>query len=119
MGAKPHLGQRLHIAGLHVGAPKRGPMPSALLTSSPLTRARPWRSFAARRPREVSLVRASLRALAAGRLGCASCRRTPLIGETVLVDGERVLCALCRPLGGTGEEAVVHSPESGHTVRRR
>jgi hypothetical protein len=94
-------------------------MASALLTPSPLTRARPWRSFASRRPREISLVGASLRALAEGRLGCASCHRTPLIGETVLVDGEHVLCALCRPLGREGEEAVVHSPESGHTVRRR
>ena len=93
-------------------------MPSALLTS-PLTRARPWRSFAVRRPKEISLVRASLRALAAGRLGCASCRRTPLVGETVLVDGDRVLCALCRPAGREGQEAVVHSPESGHSVRRR
>jgi hypothetical protein len=98
-------------------------MPSAsplgVLTPSPLPRARPWRPFASRRPREISLVRASLRALGAGRLGCANCARTPLIGETVLVDGDRVLCALCRPLGRAGEEAVVHSPESGHTVRRR
>lgn len=98
-------------------------MPSAsplgVLSSSPLPRVRPWRPFGHRRPREISLVRASLRALASGRLGCASCSRTPLIGETVLVDGDRVLCALCRPLGRAGEEAVVHSPESGHTVRRR
>jgi hypothetical protein len=98
-------------------------MPSAsplgVLTSSPPARARPWRPFASRRPREISLVRASLRALAAGRLGCSSCARTPLIGETVLVDGDRVLCALCRPAGRAGVEAVVHSPESGHTVRRR
>jgi len=94
-------------------------MALALLTPSPLSRPRPWRPFASRRPREISLVRASLRALAAGRLGCSSCRRTPLIGETVLVDGEHVLCALCRPLGTEGEEAVVHSPESGHSVRRR
>ena len=84
-----------------------------------MPRARPWRPFASRRPREISLVGASLRALAAGRLGCAICRRTPLLGETVLVDGERVLCALCRPLGRAGEEAVVHSPERGHTVRVR
>jgi hypothetical protein len=98
-------------------------MPSAsplgVLTSSPLPRSRPWRPFGSHRPREISLVGASLRALAAGRLGCAKCRRTPLVGETVLVDGERVLCALCRPAGRDGEEAVVHSPESGHTVRRR
>ena len=95
-------------------------MPSiGVLTTSPPPRSRPWRPFASRRPREISLVQASLRALAAGRLGCARCRRTPLVGETVLVDGERVLCALCRPLGRAGEEAVVHSPERGHTVRLR
>jgi hypothetical protein len=98
-------------------------MPSApplgVLSSAAPPRTRPWRPFASRRPREISLVRASLRALAAGRLGCAGCARTPLIGETVLLDGDRVLCALCRPLGRAGEEAVVHSPESGHTVRRR
>jgi hypothetical protein len=95
-------------------------MPSlGVLSRSPPPRTRPWRPFGSRRPREISLVGASLRALAAGRLGCANCRRTPLIGETVLLDGERVLCALCRPAGRAGEEAVVHSPESGHTVRPR
>jgi hypothetical protein len=93
--------------------------PLGVLSSSPPPRPRPWRPFGSGRPREISLVRASLRALAAGRLGCANCRRTPLIGETVLLDGERVLCALCRPAGRAGEEAVVRSPESGHTVRRR
>jgi hypothetical protein len=41
------------------------------------------------------------------------------VGETVLVDGDRVLCALCRPLGREGEEAVVHSAERGHSVRLR
>jgi hypothetical protein len=94
-------------------------MALGVLTTSPPPRTRPWRPFASRPPREISLVRASLSALAAGRLGCASCRRTPLVGETVLVDGERVLCSLCRPLGRVGEEAVVHSPERGHTVRLR
>jgi hypothetical protein len=78
------------------------------------------RRFSFSAPREISLVGASLRALAAGRLGCSSCRRTPLVGEVVLVDGERVLCSLCRPVGRTeGQEAVVHSPERGHSVRRR
>ena len=117
------MGQDVHIAGLAGGLAKAGRMPSApLMKPLGLLSAAPRRrrfSFAA--PREISLVGASLRALTAGRLGCARCRRTPLVGEVVLVDGERVLCALCRPAGraDAGEEAVVHSPERGHTVRRR
>jgi hypothetical protein len=94
-------------------------MPPALVAK--LTPSVPRRrrfSFAA--PREISLVGASLRALTAGRLGCARCHRTPLVGEVVLVEGERLLCALCRPAGrADGQEAVVHSAERGHTVRRR
>jgi len=90
--------------------------PLGLLTPSVPRR----RRFSFSAPREISLVGASLRALGAGRLGCARCRRTPLVGEVVLVDGDRMLCALCRPAGpGDGQEAVVHSPERGHTVRRR
>jgi hypothetical protein len=98
-------------------------MPPALVTKplGLLTPSIPRRrrfSFAA--PREISLVGASLRALTAGRVDCARCRRTPLVGEVVLVEGERLLCALCRPAGRSGgEEAVVHSAERGHTVRRR
>jgi hypothetical protein len=98
-------------------------MPPALVTKpfglfSPSLPRRRRFSFAA--PREISLVGASLRALASGRLACAHCRRTPLVGEVVLVEGERMLCALCRPAGhGDGQEAVVHSPERGQTVRRR
>jgi hypothetical protein len=98
-------------------------MPPALVTKplGLLTPSIPRRrrfSFAA--PREISFVGASLRALSAGRVDCARCRRTPLVGEVVLVEGERVLCALCRPVGRAGgEEAVVHSAERGHTVRRR
>ena len=98
-------------------------MPPALVTKpfGRLTPSVPRRrrfSFAA--PREISLVGASLRALTSGRLGCACCRRTPLVGEVVLVEGDKVLCALCRPAGDAdGQEAVVHSPERGQTVRRR
>jgi hypothetical protein len=98
-------------------------MPPALVTK-PLGRLTPSvprrRRFSFAAPREISLVGASLRALTSGRLGCARCRRTPLVGEVVLVEGERVLCALCRPAGHAGgQEAVVHSAERGQTVRRR
>ena len=89
--------------------------PFGLFTPSPTRRRR--FSFAA--PREISLVGTSLRARGAGRLGCARCRRTPLVGEVVLIEDERMLCALCRPPGGDGQEAVVHSAERGHSVRRR
>jgi hypothetical protein len=92
-------------------------MPPALLLRPSVPRRRRF-SFSA--PREISLVGASLRALTSGRLDCARCRRTPLVGEVVLVDGERVLCALCRPAGQVdGQEAVVHSAERGQSVRRR
>jgi hypothetical protein len=94
-------------------------MPPALVTK-PFGLLTPRRRFSFAAPREISLVGASLRALGAGRLGCARCRRTPLVGEVVLVEGDRMLCALCRPAGhADGQEAVVHSPERGHTVRRR
>jgi hypothetical protein len=98
-------------------------MPPALVTK-PLGRLTPSvprrRRFSFAAPREISLVGASLRALTSGRLGCARCRRTPLVGEVVLVEGEQVLCALCRPAGHAGgQEAVVHSAERGQTVRRR
>lgn len=69
---------------------------------------------------EISLVRPSMRALAAGRRGCAHCHRTPLVGETVFMYGERIVCELCRPLRreAPGREEVVHSAERDHTVKR-
>jgi len=72
-------------------------------------------------PLELSFVRASVRALAGGRLGCADCHRTPLMGETVFLYGDRMVCALCRPLRreAPGREEVVHSAERDHTVKRR
>jgi hypothetical protein len=49
------------------------------------------------------------------------CHRTPLVGETVFLYGERLVCELCRPLRreAPGREEVVHSPERDHTVKRR
>jgi hypothetical protein len=69
---------------------------------------------------EISLVRPSMNALAAGRVGCADCHRTPLMGETVFLYGERFVCELCRPLrreAPRGEE-IVHSAERDLTVKR-
>jgi hypothetical protein len=88
--------------------------PLALLAPAPRRRQR-------RRVFEISLVRASLRALGAGRHGCVHCHRNPLVGETVFLYGDRVVCELCRPLRreAPGREEVVHSPERDHTVKRR
>jgi hypothetical protein len=72
-------------------------------------------------PPELSFVRRSMRALAAAREGCAHCRRTPLIGETVFFFDERMVCELCRPLRrDTPQRAsVVRSAEHELTVKRR
>ena len=72
-------------------------------------------------PPELSFVRRSMRALTAAREGCAHCRRTPLIGETVFFFDERMVCELCRRLRrGTPQRAeVVRSAEHELTVKRR
>ena len=72
-------------------------------------------------PPELSFVRASMRALAGGRQGCVHCQRTPLLGETVYLYGERLVCELCRPLRreSPGRIEVVHSAERDHSVKRR
>jgi hypothetical protein len=89
--------------------------PLGLFAPAPRVRARTRRVF------EISLIRSSLRALSAGRRGCVHCHRTPLVGETVFLYGERLVCELCRPLRreAPGREEVVHSPERDHTVKRR
>jgi hypothetical protein len=67
------------------------------------SRARP------RAPREISLLRHSVGALAAGRHRCWHCRRTPLVGEHVHLYGERLVCELCRHLRREPPaETVVH-----------
>ncbi len=70
---------------------------------------------------EISLVRSSMAALTDGRRMCVHCHRTPLVGETVFVSGEQLVCALCRAgrRDGAGHEEVVHSAERDHTVKRR
>src|SRR3954447_18341477 len=63
-------------------------------------------------PPELSFVRSSMQALEGGRRGCEHCHRTPLLGETIYLYGERFVCELCRPLrreapggGGCGPRA--------------
>jgi hypothetical protein len=51
-----------------------------------------------RAPREISLLRKSVGALAAGRHHCWHCQRTPLVGEHVHLYGDRLVCELCRHL---------------------
>jgi hypothetical protein len=71
--------------------------------------------------KELSFVRASMRALADGREGCVHCHRTPLLGETIYLYGERFVCELCRPLRreSPARIEIVHSAERDHSVRRR
>ena len=72
-------------------------------------------------PPELNFVRRSMRALSAARQGCAHCRRTPLIGETVFFFDERMVCELCKPLRRDAPQRseVVHSAEHELTVKRR
>jgi hypothetical protein len=72
-----------------------------------------------RPPREISLLRKSVGALAAGRHGCCHCGRTPLVGEQVHLYGERMVCDLCRPLRREppGRSETVHSPEHQRAVK--
>src|SRR5215213_5025425 len=67
-------GGRVLAAGGGAAAPaKTSAMPSFALRAG----------VGPRRGGEVSLVGPSMRALGAGRRGCAHCRRTPLVGEKV------------------------------------
>jgi hypothetical protein len=70
---------------------------------------------------EISLVRKSVEALSDDRRTCAHCHRTPLLGETIFVSGERMVCELCRAgrRERAGHEEIVHSAERDHTVKRR
>jgi hypothetical protein len=74
-----------------------------------------------RAPREISLWRHSIGALAAARHCCVHCRRTPLVGEHVHVYGDRLVCELCRHLRreAPGRTEVMHSPEHERAVKRQ
>ena len=68
---------------------------------------------------EISLLRHSVGALSARRLGCVHCHRTPLVGEIVHMYGERLVCELCRPLRREPPARTerVRSPEQQRAVR--
>ena len=68
---------------------------------------------------EISLLRHSVGALSARRLGCVHCHRTPLVGEVVYMYDERLVCELCRPLRREppGRTETVRSPEHQRAVR--
>jgi hypothetical protein len=66
------------------------------------------------------LLRKSVRHLAAGREDCASCRRTPLVGERVHVYANgSVVCELCRHqhAGEPEHSQLVRHSEFGHAVK--
>jgi hypothetical protein len=70
---------------------------------------------------EISLLRHSVGALSARRLGCVHCHRTPLVGEIVHMYGDRLVCELCRPLHREppARTESVRSPEHQRAVRPR
>ena len=74
-------------------------------------------------PPELSFVRAEhARAGRRHGSGCEHCHRTPLVGETVFLYGERMVCELCRPLRARGARRAARSctpREHDHTVKRR
>lgn len=76
-------------------------------------------------PLQAALLRRSLSALTASRSECWHCGRTPLVGERVYlyagVDGDRLVCELCRPLRreAPAGSLEVRSPEHRRAVRRR
>jgi hypothetical protein len=69
---------------------------------------------------QVALVRSAVGRRDADRECCRGCRRTPLVGERVYLDGEdRLYCELCRALerGPAVRSRIVRGPEFGHTMR--
>jgi hypothetical protein len=69
---------------------------------------------------ELAILRHGVGRRNAGQERCGGCRRTPLIGETVYVNGQgAVFCELCRELERDPPVAsrVVHGPEFGHTMK--
>jgi hypothetical protein len=69
---------------------------------------------------EAALLRKSVGELTAGRLACADCGRTPLVGERMYRFGRSAsVCALCTPLRRREPDAValVRHFERGQTVR--
>jgi hypothetical protein len=74
-------------------------------------------------PLEKALLRRSVGEHETHRHRCAHCDRTPLTGEVVhvyaTVDGERLVCDLCRPLRrqAPARSELMHAPEHERSVR--
>jgi hypothetical protein len=69
---------------------------------------------------ELAILREGVGRRNAGQERCGGCHRTPLVGETVYVDGHgAVYCELCRALerDPPRESRLVHGPEFGHTMK--
>ncbi|HZH23884.1 MAG TPA: hypothetical protein VEY49_03205 [Solirubrobacteraceae bacterium] len=70
-----------------------------------------------------ALLRRSMGEHETQRHRCLHCRRTPLTGEVVHVyetaSGERLVCALCRPLRRKepARSELMHAPEHERSVR--
>ncbi len=68
----------------------------------------------------LALLRRGVDELSAERERCASCHRTPLIGERVYsYSSGALLCELCKADRGEAPQwsRLVHGPEFGHTMR--
>ena len=80
-------------------------------------------SAPARPALEQALLRRSMVEHEAHRHRCTHCHRTPLTGEVVhiyaTVDGERLVCELCRPLrrATPDRSELMHAPEHERSVR--
>jgi hypothetical protein len=80
-------------------------------------------SAPARPALEHALLRRSVGEHEAHRHRCTHCHRTPLTGEMVhvyaTVDGERLVCELCRPLRRAAPDRaeLLHAPEHQRSVR--
>jgi hypothetical protein len=80
-------------------------------------------SSPARPALEQALLRRSMGEHEADRHRCVHCHRTPLTGEVVhvyaTVDGERMVCELCRPLRRAApyRSELMHAPEHQRSVR--
>ena len=80
-------------------------------------------SAPARAALEQALLRRSVGEHEAHRHRCVHCHRTPLTGEVVhvyaTVEGERLVCELCRPLrrAAPDRSELMHAPEHERSVR--
>jgi hypothetical protein len=69
---------------------------------------------------ELALLRRGVDQRAAGGERCSRCHRTPLVGERVYSEDDRlILCELCRSADADHmlRARLVHGPAYGHTIR--